>query len=135
MKVVVNMNSAAEMLRRRGLEPGGRVQKLFTNECARHMDPYVPMQTGILKNTRDIEDDGVTYRGPYAQFQYYGKVMVGVRSRSAWAKPGERKVVTDKDLTYHGAPMRGPLWDVRMWADRGRAILNAIAKAAGGKAE
>ncbi len=144
--VVANMTDAGTMLRKRGLEPGGRVQKIFTSECARHMDPYVPMQSGILKNTRDIEDDGITYRGPYARNMYYGKVMVdpvtkaaGFLTEEGWrSRKGVRKIVSNREYVYHGGggnPARGKLWDVRMWADRGRAILNAIAKAAGGKAE
>jgi hypothetical protein len=135
MTVVFNMDSAAEILRRRGLEPNGRIQRMFTARCAAEMDPYVPMQQGVLKNTRIIDVDSVTYNMPYARFQYYGKVMVGEKSRSAYAKLGERKVVIDKDLQHHGAPKRGPFWDKRMWADKKMKILDDIARAAGGRAE
>ena len=135
MKVVTNLDDVGTMLKKRGLEPSGRVQKLFTATCAKEMDPYIPMQQGILKNTRQIGTDKVTYNSPYAKFQYYGKLMLGVETRSAYAKKGERKVVTDKDLKYNGAPKRGKLWDKRMWADKKNKILNDIAKSAGGKAE
>lgn len=135
MTVVFNMESAAEILRRRGLEPGGRIQQMFTARCAAEMDPYVPMQQGILKNTRVSTTDSVIYNTPYARFQYYGKVMVGIESGSAYARAGERKVVIDKDLTYRGAPRRGPFWDKRMWADKKTKILDDIARAAGGTAE
>ena len=135
MKAVFNMDDAGTILRKRGLEPNGRIQQMFTARCAAEMDPYVPMRQGILKITRIIDADSVTYNTPYARFQYYGKVMVGIESRSAYAKPGERKVVTDKDLQYHGAPMRGPFWDKRMWADKKMKILDDIARAAGGRAE
>lgn len=135
MKVVTNLDDVSTMLKKRGLEPNGRVQKLFTATCAKEMDPYVPMQQGILKNTRIIGTDSVTYNSPYAKFQYYGKVMVGVKSRSAYAKKGERKVVTDKELQYNGAPKRGKLWDKRMWKDKKSKILNDIAKSAGGIAK
>ena len=133
--VVSNLDDAATMLRKRGLEPGGRVQRLFTSEVAKHSDPYIPMQQGILKNTRIIGADNITYNSPYARFHYYGKVMVGVKSRSAYAKLGEKKVVVDKDLEHHGAPRRGPFWDKRMWADKKRVIVRNVAAAAGGKAE
>lgn len=135
MKVVTNLDDVSTMLKKRGLEPNGRVQKLFTATCAKEMDPYVPMQQGILKITRQIGVDRVTYNSPYAKFQYYGKVMIGVKSRRVFADKGERKVVTDRDLKYHGAPKRGKLWDKRMWADKKNKILNDVAKAAGGKAE
>lgn len=135
MKVVANLDDAGTMLKKRGLEADGRVQKLFTTTCAKEMDPYIPMQQGILKNTRQIGTDKVTYNSPYAKFQYYGKLMLGVKSRSAYAKKGERKYLTLKNLTYHGAPKRGKLWDKRMWADKKNKILNDIAKSAGGTAK
>lgn len=134
MTVVFNMDGAETMLRKRGLEKDGRIQRMFTVRCAAEMDPYVPMQQGPLKNTRIITPDSVTYNMPYARFQYYGKVMVGEKSRSAYAKLGERKVVIDKDLQHHGAPKRGPFWDKRMWADKKYKIVNDVAVAAGGKA-
>jgi len=135
MTVVTNLDDLGTMLRKRGLEPNGRIQQVFTVRCAAEMDPYVPFQTGLLKSTRIIAPDSVTYNTPYARFQYYGKVMVGVKSRSAYAKPGERKEVIDKDLQYHGAPKRGPFWDKRMWQDKKNKILADIARAAGGRPE
>lgn len=135
MKVVTNLDDVSTMLKKRGLEPNGRVQKLFTATCAKEMDPYIPMQQGILKITRIIGTDSITYNSPYAKFQYYGKVMIGIKSRRVFADKGERKVVTGRDLKYHGAPKRGKLWDKRMWADKKNKILNDVAKSAGGKAE
>ena len=49
MKVVCNID-AGKILRRRGLQPGGPVQRWFTNECAKLMDGYVPMQSGTKAN-------------------------------------------------------------------------------------
>ncbi len=133
MKVETHLDSVAEMQGKRGLQDNGRVQKFFTMTCAKEMDPYVPMQKGILKNTRTIGIDTVTFNMPYARFQYNQKVMVGVESRSPWAKTGERKKVTEKDLTYHGAPTRGAFWDKRMWADKKTKVLNQVAAYAGGR--
>ena len=101
MRVDVKLDSNDTMLKRRGLNPSGRVQRLMTTECARQMDPYVPMRQG---------------------------------TGSAYAKSGEPKkyVSPPKDLQYHGAPKRGPYWDKRMWADKGKQITVKIAKAAGG---
>lgn len=39
---------------------------------------------------------------PYGRFLYEGKVMIGEKSRSPWAKKGEKKVVTGRNLTYSG---------------------------------
>lgn len=136
MKVDYTLDSAGAMLHRRGLNPDGRVQRQFTVECARQMDPYVPMRQGTLKNTRFIGPDYVEYRMPYAHYQYVGKLMVGVESGSPWARSGEPKryVAPPVSLQYHSAPKRGALWDKRMWADKGRQITAKMARMAGGKA-
>lgn len=55
-----------------GLEPNGRVQKFFTNTCYKHMDKYVPMDTGALRRNVDIQADSITYQSPYAHAQYVG---------------------------------------------------------------
>ena len=125
---------AGKILRRRGLQPDGPVQRQFTMECARLMDKYVPMQDGLLKDTRFIGPSYVKYNQPYAHYQYYGKLMLAP-SGSAWARTGERKHYAGKDLNYHGAPMRGKLWDVRMWADNKRRLTQLVARACGGKAK
>lgn len=112
---------------------------MLVHTIAKELDPYIPMQQGTLKNTRIIDtgtDMSITYQGPYARFLYYGRVMVGVRSGTPWAGLGERKRVTQKELTFHGAPQRGAFWDVRMWADRKHAItkiIDKVAKAKGGR--
>lgn len=141
--VAVNMPDAAKLLKKRGLDPGGRVQQLFTSEVAKRSDPYVPMQQGILKNTAIIEADRIIYNTPYARNMYYGKVMVdpvtgaaGFLTKDGWrSRKGVKKIVSDREYNYHGAPMRGKLWDKRMWADKKRVIVNNVAAAAGGRAK
>lgn len=133
MKVECNID-AGKILRRRGLQPDGPVQRMFTQECAKAMDRYVPMQSGVLKDTRFVGPNYVEYNQPYAHYQYYGKLMLAP-SGSAWARTGERKHYAGKDLNYHGAPMRGKLWDVRMWADNKRRLTQLVARACGGKAK
>ena len=137
MKVNITLSALDEMLERRGLGPNGAARRLLTVECARQMDPYVPMRQGTLKNTRIIGPDYVEYRGPYAHFQHKGLLMLGVKTGSAYAKSGEPKryAVPEKELQYNGAPKRGAYWERRMWADKGRQITRKVAAAVGGKAE
>ena len=137
MNVKVELDTANEMLAKRGLNSTGPVQKYFTMACAREMDPYVPMSAGAaahMKNQRITGQDTVTYPGTYSRFQYNGKLMVSP-SGSSWARFGERKEVTPADLDYHGAPKRGAFWDKRMWADKKSKILRETAKMAGGSAQ
>lgn len=69
---------------------------------------------------------------PYARFQAEGKVMVGIRTRRAWAKKGEKKVVIGKNLKYHGGALRGARPFERMKADKREKILNQTANYARG---
>lgn len=133
MKVVCNID-AAKIIRRRGLHPTGEVQRAFTVECAKLMDAYVPMQSGALKDSRWIGPNYITYPGPYAHYQYRGVLMLAPNG-SCWAKTGERKYDSDRELTYHGAPLRGKEWDKRMWADHKQRLMRMVAKMCGGKAK
>lgn len=142
MKVAINLDGTETMLCKRGLGSGGYVQKLLASECARHMDPYVPFQQGFLKNdSREIGIDYVKYNAPYARMMYYGKVMVdpatnaaGFLTPAGWrSHPGVKKVPSGRVFKYHGAPVRGPFWDKRMWQDKKSIILKTLAKAAGGR--
>ena len=104
------------------------------------MDPYVPMQTGTLKNRVIIRPTSITYNSPYARVMYYGKVMVDPKTGAAgfltakgWrSRRGVAKVVSDREFQYHGGPRRGKLWDKRMWADKKRTILTTVARSVGG---
>jgi len=78
-----------------GINPGGRVQRFFTDTCYKHMDKYVPKDIGILRDNVDKGADYITYESPYAHAQYIGEV--------------------------HGSPVKnyttpgtGPYWDKKM---------------------
>ncbi len=111
-------------------------QKFVDSEVLRLCEPYTPMKTSMLIKSgtlgTTIGSGLVQWIAPYAKFQYYGKVMIGVESRSAWAKKGERKEVTERDLTYHGGGLRGSFWFQRMKEVHGRQIIEGAKKIAGG---
>lgn len=117
MSVKVDINKA-EILKRLGLGGTNKVQKYIASQVKRLCDTYVPMQQGDLKNRATIAGDGsfIVYTQPYAHYQYYGKVMAGRAP----------KKYTGDDLTYHGAPMRGPQWDKRMLADKSQDLENSV---------
>lgn len=93
---------------------------------------YVSLKSGTQKDSVNPINGGkqVIINVPYARFQAEGKVMVGVKSRSAYARRGERKVVISKDLKYHSDRLRGSHPFERMKADEGQSILNQTAKEA-----
>ena len=89
---------------------------------------------GYLRNSvkdSEIGSGQIIYKGPYARFQYYGKVMVGTYTGSVVADPGEKKRVTSKSLQYQGGPTRGAFWFERMKKKHKKEIIkgaNEIAK-------
>lgn len=119
MKVTVKVDiDTAKIMRQRGLGGDFGAQRFLASEVVRLCDPYVPMQQGMLKNQRIIAQDGssVTYTQPYAHYQYYGEAMAGRAP----------KKYTGNKLDYHGAPMRGPQWEKRMMADKGRELEKSL---------
>lgn len=138
MQMRFEMKSAAQLAEERGLTPGGRVQKFIDSECIRRMDPYTPRITGALIKAAtlgtDIGSGVIEQAAPYARYQYYGKLMVSSETGNPWAKHGESKVLTDRDLQYSKAsnPAAGSFWFERMKADHKESILAGARKMAGG---
>lgn len=134
------------MLSERGMGTNRRVQMAIDSEVIRLMKPYTPHRNGVLERELNFSGVGtgmITQHGPYARYQYYGKVMVDPKTKAAgfltpdgWrSRKGVKKVLTDRDLTYQDAPMRGAYWFERMKNDHKDDILRAAAAAAGGSAK
>lgn len=68
------LNPISQIKANLGIEPNGKVQKFFTNTCYKHMDKYVPKDTGALRENVDIKSDSITYQSVYAETQYKGIV-------------------------------------------------------------
>ena len=130
VKVKVSID-AAQIMRKRGLSDN-KVRKHLASEVKRLSDPYVPMDQGNLKNQAVIASDGstLTYNQPYAHYQYHGKVMGPnyMDKEGEWHSGKAPKHYTGDDLTYHGAPMRGPHWDKRMMADKRKELETSVEK-------
>lgn len=85
-----------------------RAQYLLDSMVMNDMIPYMPMQTAQFMNVTRAMSASIAGSGkvvaaapPFGRFLYNGKVMVGEQSGSPWAKKGERKVVTDRNLEYY----------------------------------
>lgn len=122
----VDFKRAEEILRERGLLPGGTIQKYFTNEVIRISDPYVPFDSGTLKNQILIAPDATYYDyiSPYARYHWYGKLMVDPITKKGaffkpgygyWSRPGVPKELTNIPLEYKGGKKRGPKWTDKAW--------------------
>ncbi len=123
----IKMNSAIRIQRRLGIEPYGPAHKFMAQRCKDRMNSkYVPEDKGILIDTSFVNNNcAIVYPAPYAQFLYYGKVMIGEESKSAYAKKGERKIVTNKDL-YYSKSSSGPYWDKRMMSAEKKELIKEV---------
>lgn len=98
------------------------LRKHLASRVKLRSDPYVPMESGPLKNQVQTASDGsmLIYSQPYAHYQYHGQVMgPNILTKKGWRSMASKggKFYTGRPLTYHGAPMRGPEWEKRMLAD------------------
>lgn len=86
-------------------------QQMFTHECVRLLDPYVPKDTGLLKTTAllatDYETGEIVYSAPYARAQYY------LHPQGVGVHDGKR----------------GSYWGQRMAADHKKHLRNFAAAA------
>lgn len=119
-KVKLEMKPIATILARLGIDKNGRVQRFLTETVNRRITRYMPFRTGVLATKLKFVSSPteITVNGPYARYQYYGKVMVG--------KPP--KQVTDTGLTYDKTkhPNAGPFWDRRLMAAERDAIVQDV---------
>lgn len=116
-----------------GINPDGRVQAFFTDTCKKHMDKYVPKDTGILSENVDVGKNHITYESPYARYQYNGKKMVMENGKGAYYRPdygfwsarGKSKKLTTEALHYHTAGT-GPYWDKKMVSAEIQEVIKEV---------
>lgn len=127
IRVRVKMKPVNTILTRMGVKPDGDVQMFVTNTVNRRITRYMPFRSGALstklkhiKSATEIE-----VLGPYARYQYYGKVMEGPTP----------KAVTDRDLKYDKTknPLAGPFWDRRLIVNEGAQIAGEVSRYVSGR--
>ena len=116
--VKVKMNSTSKILKDHGLENDGPAERFLRDTVDRFCDPYIPMNSGTLKNTKTYPNNhSIKYTSPYAHYMYKGKKAVG-----ASRPKGVKRTISNSPLKYQGAPKRGAEWDKRMKNDRKKDI-------------
>lgn len=90
-----------------GINPGGRVQRFFTDTCAKHMDKYIPKDTGMLRTVIDKTINTITYEMPYAHAQYVGEIK-------------------GSPVVNYTTPGTGPYWDERMKSAEMQDVVNEV---------
>lgn len=84
-----------------------------------HNSQTLPLESGVMQDDSTFVDFSKAQQGkvdivtdtPYARYQYFGKLMLAPNG-SAWAKKGEEKHLTKKDLVHNKEhnPNAGPFW-------------------------
>ncbi len=104
------INSNNDLLKKRGLENRGRVQKYVDKEAIRLMTPYTPKESGeLIRSATRLTDIGS------------GLVRQGGKSASYGRK------LYYEQARFNGAPMRGNYWFKRAMQNGGaRTILKGV---------
>lgn len=146
-RIRVEMKPVNTIVARLGVNKTGDVQRFVTNEINRRLPRYMPFRTGnlatktkfvgeqvhLVNKRRVISPTEIYIGGPYARYQYYGKVMVNAETGKGPMnipgvglryKEGTKLKATDRDLTYDKGknPAAGPKWDKALMAAEGDAI-------------
>lgn len=109
------MKNTDEILKVRGLEIGGRVQKYIDNAILTKSAPYTPFRDGVLSGS--------------------GKRSTVIGSGEVrWVTPYARRLYYNPQYKFDGEPMRGAKWFERMKNASGKEIIAGAAKLAGGEA-
>ena len=126
------------------------VRLAIHNSFAKNMNPYVPMQTGVLSQAIEITPDYVRYTQPYAHYQYTG-IVYGPNFPitengviTGWFSPPGKgsKSPTGEAIQYSQEmhPLATHHWDQAMMRDKGKEfkaeikrILKYYFKRKGGK--
>lgn len=73
--VGLTLLSADKTMEQLGLDSGGRVQKALDNVILQSCDPYIPFDTGAMRNsgiTNTVIGSGrIVWKTPYVRRQYY----------------------------------------------------------------
>lgn len=122
--VEIRLDDVNQILKNHGLQENGPTNKFFRDTVDRFCDPYIPFDTGMLKNNKKYPDNSsIVYASPYAHYLYIGKKAIGP------SRPkGIKRAISSENLHYQGAPKRGSYWGERMMNDRKEDILKDVQK-------
>ena len=118
-----------------------RAQYGLDSMIMQSMIPYMPKDTGTFINVTQAMSQAIAGSGkvvaaaaPFGRFLYEGKVMVGKKTRSAFAAKGEKKIVTERQLQYSRSanPKVTDHWFNTAKENHGKAWIRKTKKIAGG---
>lgn len=124
-----------EIIKKCGLDKGGKVQKHIDQFVLYHSEPYEPrLSKGHINESgrvgTEIGSGKVIWDSPDAHYLYEGWLMVDELTLSSWARPNTQKIYDPqgRHLKYNGAPQRGDHWFDRMIDNEMDDLLEGISK-------
>lgn len=137
MKVKLQLPTAAQLIRAKGLAPDGDVQRFHTQNVLKRIKRYMPYVSGatykITVAQTDINKPEIVTNTPYAKYLFYGKKMIdpkinasGFLTPEGWrSRRGSVKVLTADNLNYNKTknPAAGPRWDRALVVAEGKALV------------
>ena len=135
--VYLEMNSVQQIMKDKGLDPGGDAQRFHTANVLRRIKRYMPFDSGMTYKVTvaqtDISKPYIVTNTPYAKYLFYGKKMVNAKTGKGPRmipgvglryKKGAVLKATSADLKYNRTknPNAGPRWDRALAAAEGKAM-------------
>lgn len=132
----LEMNSVNQILKDKGLDAAGDVQRFHTANVLKRIKRYMPFVSGMTYKVTvaqtDISKPYIITDTPYAKYLFYGKVMVdpkinaaGFMTPEGWrSRKGCVKILTSRNLEYTKTknPLAGPRWDEALSTAEGKAM-------------
>ena len=117
----IKINDANKILKDHGLNQDGRVMQYLTTTADRLMNPFVPMQNGVLRRLKAYPSPSkIKYISPYAHYQYKG-----LKAKGASRPKGIKRKISSEKLNYHTAGT-GPEWDKLMMQQKGKELIQDV---------
>lgn len=137
--VKVEVKPVAKILKDHGLEKDGDIQRYWTSIVNKRLTRYMPFKSGALATKLKFQasPSSIVVLGPYANYQYRGKVMVNAKTGKGAAyipgvgfryKKGTVLKATSRPLNYDTSknPDAGALWDKRLVENEMGAMMADI---------
>lgn len=132
----LEMNPVGQILKDKGLDAGGDVQKFHTANVLKRKKRYMPFVSGMTYKVTvaqtDINRPYIVTDTPYANYLFRGFVMIdpktgvaGFMTPEGWrSRKGCVKVKTTRNLVYNKSKNHraGPRWDKALSAAEGKAM-------------
>lgn len=127
----LEMNTVEQILKDKGLDPTGDVQRFHTANVLRRILRYMPRLSGLLVKATivqtNIQKPVIVTDAPEAEYLFEGKVMVSsFKTPEGWRSPKgkPKKVAINRNLKYtkHPHTAAGPHWDKALSTAEGKAM-------------